>query len=173
MAAVADDLDRLRKVLRLAISTDNDGEAGAAYSMVRATLKRMGHDVHWLADQIGGARSNGSAPPQGAVDAAYQRGFARGRAEGLAEGGLRAWARGDANGGHAWSPGADPAQWNEPDPVQGARMPPQRWAAWLLARRRQRLSEWETGFCESVVRWRGDPTPKQKTTLEGIVHKVR
>lgn len=46
------DKAQLRKLLLVALSSDQPGEVMNALTMVKAALKRAGLDVHWLADVI-------------------------------------------------------------------------------------------------------------------------
>lgn len=43
---------RLAKLLLLALSTDQPGEAWAAIAAIQRWLKRNKHDVHWLLDEM-------------------------------------------------------------------------------------------------------------------------
>jgi hypothetical protein len=43
---------RLAKLLMLALSTDQPGEAWAAIAAIQRWLKRNKHDVHWLLDEM-------------------------------------------------------------------------------------------------------------------------
>jgi hypothetical protein len=162
-----DDIEKLKKLLRLAMATENDNEAGTAYSMVRTQLKRMGKDIHWVADQIGGSHANGGG-------GSYQQGYAAGRMAGLNEAtasSRRRWGDDDEAYDSDWGPKAD-EPWSGPDPIRNqTKMKAQRWALWLLAKRSHRLSAWEKEFCESVSQWYGSPTEKQKAKLESIINK--
>lgn len=183
---MAEDLSRIRKMLLLALSTTNGNEAATAIEMTRKALQQQGRDIHWLAARLesgsgGSSFFNGGSASFQDVErarrdghaAGYREGHAKGYAEGLAIGGFATSAR--SNGAGDWKPGGpDPLVWDGEDPVKGSdvKMPPQRWATWLLARRRSRLTEWERGFCELVAHWVGTPTDKQKDVLQRVIHKV-
>ena len=46
------DKGKLKKLLLVALSSDQPGEAHAALGKVKKLLASAGHDIHWLADQI-------------------------------------------------------------------------------------------------------------------------
>lgn len=62
------DTDRLKKLLLVALSSDQPGEAFAALSAINKQLKANKLDAHWLADKLNGA----SAPPPPKVQPGYQ-----------------------------------------------------------------------------------------------------
>jgi hypothetical protein len=40
-------------------------------------------------------------------------------------------------------------------------------------RHQQRLSDWEKGFIDTLLGWRGEPTEKQKSRLNAIYDRLR
>jgi hypothetical protein len=59
------DKERLKKLLLVALSSDQPGEAMAALGKVRGVLSAAGHDIHWLVDTITGhapARATAVSP---------------------------------------------------------------------------------------------------------------
>ena len=47
------DMEKLRKLLLVVLSSDQAGEVMAASAAIAKALKRDGKDIHWLAKQIG------------------------------------------------------------------------------------------------------------------------
>jgi hypothetical protein len=185
---------RLKQLMLMLFSSDYDGEMATARNMIVTALKKDGHDIHWLADMVSrGGSSNGG----GSGD--YQKGFAAGMATNSAStrsAELReAFAQGQRGGYDAgytagfteavktararqtpgWKPdwGSDPTVYDGDDPAPGSTMPAQAWAAWLLTRRRNHMTQWEMDFCRSIARWRGEVTDKQKIHMQEIIRKVR
>lgn len=64
---MAIDTDRLKKLLLVALSSDQPGEAFAALSAINKQLKANKLDAHWLADKLNG----GSPPPAAKVQPAH------------------------------------------------------------------------------------------------------
>lgn len=46
------DTKRLKKLLLVALSSDQPGEIVAAVAKIKATLAKAGLDIHWLADSV-------------------------------------------------------------------------------------------------------------------------
>ena len=55
----APNIERLRKLLLIALSSDKDGEIAGAMRAINRVLARSGHDAHWLADLL---RPNETTP---------------------------------------------------------------------------------------------------------------
>ena len=55
----APNFERLRKLLLIALSTDQDGEIAGAMRAVKRVLAKSGHDAHWLVEAL---RPNGVTP---------------------------------------------------------------------------------------------------------------
>jgi hypothetical protein len=114
---------RVSQLIKLALSTDKDGEAAAALSALRRTLDAGGIDLHQFAD---------------------------GAAASLV-----------------------PSQEPKKPPRRSAASPPPvdwRGQATLCDRHRDELSTTECGLIDTLLRWRGTPTPKQLDWLL-IIHQ--
>ncbi len=57
------DAARLKKLLLLALSSDQPGEVMAAITKLRSTLAKDGRDVHWLADSLTPSGSRPAVAP--------------------------------------------------------------------------------------------------------------
>lgn len=187
---------RIKQLLLMLFSSDYDGEMATARNMVVAALKKDGHDIHWLAERVSQGGGNGSAGgrdyQKGYRDGAAARtastqssdlrtayaqgqraGYDAGYTTGFAEAGAAARARQTPGWTPEWGGGSDSTVYDGDDPAPGTTMPAQAWAAWLLTRRRQQLTQWEQEFCRSIARWRGETTDKQKIRLQDVIRKVR
>jgi hypothetical protein len=187
---------RLKQLLLMLFSSEYDGEMATARNMIVASLKKDGHDIHWLADLVsrGGVTNGGgnadylkgfrdgtatASTTSRATSSEVQRAFASGQRAGYDAGYKTGFAEAGAvarsRQAPGWTPewGSDPTVYDGADPEPGSTMPAQAWAAWLLTRRRQQLTQWEMDFCRSIARWRGETTEKQKIHLQDVIRKVR
>jgi DNA-binding transcriptional LysR family regulator len=57
------DVDRLGKLLRLALVADEDGEILAALCALKRALSAVGLDAHWLADTVERGTKSVALPP--------------------------------------------------------------------------------------------------------------
>lgn len=67
------DTDRLKKLLLVALSSDQPGEAFAALSAINKQLKANKLDAHWLADKLNGVRAPSPPPPPPPPPYSWQR----------------------------------------------------------------------------------------------------
>ena len=65
------DMEKLRKLLLVVLSSDQAGEVMAASSAIAKALKRDGRDIHWLVKQVG--QPQAPAPPPKATPSTRTR----------------------------------------------------------------------------------------------------
>jgi hypothetical protein len=159
-----DPLTRIKQLLLMLLSSEHDGEMAASRDMVVKLLKGMGKNMYWLVDRL----------TDGGDGADLRREYARGQQAGYQEGFRDAGAAAAARWSRNWTPdlGNEEIVWNDDDPLPTAAIPPQSWAAWLLARRLHRLTGWEQRLCRTLVHWGGQPSEKQLASLQNILRKV-